>query len=107
MHALGEAQLLQKELCLQQCKGLQSAPYKPAPAGTASSITLQILEMACWKERVVAQGEFEEARSIMKRMGAENKLMHTILVQGRSLFGRLHEAMPSGESTSPRVRSSC
>ena len=56
---------------------------------------------------MVAQGEFEEARSIMKRMGAENKLMHTILVQGRSLFGKLQEAMPTGGSTSPRVRISC
>lgn len=43
----------------------------------------------------------------MRRMGAENKLMHTILVQGRSLFGRLQEAMPTGENTSPRVSVLC
>ncbi|CAK0754435.1 hypothetical protein CVIRNUC_002297 [Coccomyxa viridis] len=49
------------------------------------------------------QGEFEEARSIMKKMGAENKLMHAILAQGRSLIGKLQEAMPSEEGNSPRA----
>lgn len=49
------------------------------------------------------QGEFEEARSIMKKMGAENKLMHSILAQGRNLVGKLQEAIPSGEGTSPKV----
>ena len=56
---------------------------------------------------LAAQGEFGEARSIMKRMGAENKLMHAILAQGRSLIGKLQEATPTGESNSPRVRISC
>ena len=49
------------------------------------------------------QGEFEEARSIMKKMGAENKLMHSILAQGKNLVGKLQEAIPSGEGTSPKV----
>ena len=39
----------------------------------------------------------------MKKMGAENKLMHAILAQGRSLIGKLQEAMPSEEGNSPRV----
>ena len=51
----------------------------------------------------MAQGEFEEARAIMRRMNAENKLMHTILVQGRSLFGKLQESMPAEESNTPEV----
>ncbi|CAL5227480.1 g10457 [Coccomyxa viridis] len=50
------------------------------------------------------QGEFEEARAIMRRMNAENKLMHTILVQGRSLFGKLQESMPAEESNTPEVQ---
>lgn len=49
------------------------------------------------------QGEFEEARSIMKKMGAENKLMHSILAQGRNMVGKLQEAIPSGEGTSTKV----
>ena len=52
---------------------------------------------------LMIQGEFEEARSIMKKMGAENKLMHAILAQGRSLIGKLQEAMPSEDGNSPRV----
>lgn len=48
------------------------------------------------------QGEFEEARSIMKKMGAENKLMHAILAQGRGLVGNLQEAT-SEEGNSPKV----
>ena len=39
----------------------------------------------------------------MKKMGAENKLMHAILTQGRSLIGKLQEAMPSEGGNSPRV----
>ena len=73
-----------------------------APAVSSFRVQTHV-PMPAWD----AQGEFEEARSLMRRMGAENKLMHTILVQGRSLFGRLQEAMPTGESASPRVRMSC
>ena len=50
-----------------------------------------------------AQGEFEEARAIMQKMSAENKLVRTILAQGRSLFGKLQEAMPTEDSHLPKV----
>lgn len=41
-----------------------------------------------------AQGEFEEARELIKRMGAENKLMHAILSRGRSLVTNLQVHRP-------------
>lgn len=53
-----------------------------------------------------AQGEFEEARQLIKRMGAENKLMHAILSRGRSLVGNLQTAMPGGAAgASPALQS--
>jgi len=54
-----------------------------------------------------AQGEFEEARAIMQKMSAENKLVRTILAQGRSLFGKLQEAMPTADSHLPKVSKAC
>jgi hypothetical protein len=51
------------------------------------------------------QGEFEEARQLIKRMGAENKLMHAILSRGRSLVGDLQGAMPGGNAASPPLQS--
>ncbi|KAK9916344.1 hypothetical protein WJX75_001567 [Coccomyxa subellipsoidea] len=51
------------------------------------------------------RGEFEEARQLIKRMGAENKLMHAILSRGRSLVGDLQGAMPGGNAASPPLQS--
>ncbi len=70
-------------------------------AGSAADCLLLVRILAA------PQGEFEEARQLIKRMGAENKLMHAILSRGRSLVGDLQGAMPGGNGAgaSPALQS--